>query len=1206
MKFFQCFWLRRMRSRKQSDDTIRNPESTQASLKRLVHRHFAWLVATLCICICSSLEIFAQNVNISVSQQTIGKAIDILQQQTGYLFFYEKDLLKDAPRVSLTVKNRPLKETLDLLFKNQPFKYEIVGKTIVVKKRDGKQMPANRQLQEKFAVNGTVTNDEGAALAGASVKVVRNNTTVVTDVEGKFRLNDLDEADVLTISYIGYQASNITAKRTLIIKLKINPTSLNEVSIVSTGYQEIPRERATGSFVQIGPELLERRVGTNILDRLDGVTSGLIFNSSSTRTQNDQLGLNIRGTSTIDTKVNASPLIVVDNFPYEGDINNINPNDIESITILKDAAASAIWGARSGNGVIVITTKKGRYNSALNIQFNSNVTISNKPDLSYSPNYLNAPEYIELERTLFSFGYYDNDLNNIVTRPAISPVVEMLARKRTNPLMSDEIEAQLSALKNFDIRRDYEKYVYRRSMFLQQSLAIRGGTENVTYSISFGYDKNNENLVRNDFGRFTVNTVTAFKPLKNLEVNIGLYYVNTDRANNSGTFAYDSISQPGFLFLPYARLADENGNHLNLERGYRSSYLENMQNNGMLNWRYNLLNEIELSDNTTKIDNLLIKGSAKYKLTSYLSTTLQYQYENQNTAFRNYRSIETYYTRDLINRFSQYNSSTGTYTYPFPLGGILEMGKSNLKSNNLRWQANYDHILGNLHTVNVIAGAEIREVLTGQIPQVLWGYNDDFGTSTNNINPTISYPVNPSGTQTLPLPLANVTETTNRYVSYYIAGTYNYKDRYSLSASARKDGANIFGVKTNDKIVPLWSAGLGYEISKEKFYPFKFLPYAKLRATYGFNGNVYNASAYLTAQYTTSTLTGLQMARVVSPPNPELSWEKVKNINLGLDFAAKNNLISGSIELFAKYGLDLIESAPLAPSTGYQNFQGNAASTMTKGIDIILNSKNINGDFKWNTNLLFTVQKDRVTKYDPVFNGRTLSSQYNLQAPGSPNLLRPTVGRPLFSVFSYEWAGLDPANGDPQGFLNGAISKDYLAIINAATAENLKFHGSAVPTVYGGLRNTFTFKGLSVSANITYKMGYYYRKRTISLNYQDNLQQLHSDYSKRWQKPGDELISNVPSLIYVSNANRTAFYQHSSILVEKGDHIRLQDISLDYNIDKTIWKKIPFRNVQPYIYARNLGILWTANKSGIDPDKIVYRSYREPFTIAFGLRIGLN
>jgi TonB-linked SusC/RagA family outer membrane protein len=1153
----------------------------------------------------------AQGISLNVKNASLENVFGQIKHQTGYTFWYRDNALEHAEKVSLNVKNASLKQTLELCFKGQQLTYEIVEKTIVVKEKIARSNDPPEKKQTD--ISGKVADTAGRPLSGATVKVKNSNLNTLTNDQGIFILKNVPDNAVLQILFMGYKTRELLVSsmdNDMVIRMEVDIASLQEVSVVSTGYQDIPKERATGSFVQINKELLDRRVGTNILDRLNGVTSGLIFNTG-TKTSNDKLGINIRGRSTIDPNVNASPLIVLDNFPFEGDVSNINPNDIESITVLKDAAAAAIWGARSGNGVIVITTKKGRYNSALNIQFNSNLTIGAKPDLYYSRNYLNAGEYIELERTLFNQGYFDNDLTNTTSYPVLSPVVELLAKKRSNPTLSNEVEAELAALKNNDVRKDYEQYVYRNSIAQQHSLALRGGSSNTSYSVALGYDRNLPNVIRTSYDRFTINSLMGFRPYKNLELNIGLYYMTSTnvKVDEIGLGFYgNSVGNKWGALFPYARLANENGGHLNTPKTYRASYIQTAENNGMLNWRYNPLDEIDLSDNSTRINGLVLRTNLKYKLFDFLSTELQYQYENQNTRSRNYRSQDSYYTRDLINVFSQYNSTTKTYTYPFPSGGILEMSNGNLTANNLRWQFNYDQDLDKDHSVNAIAGAEIREVITGSLPQTLWGYNDEFGTSAINFNPTVSYPANPSGTRTLPVASANETETTNRYISYYTAGTYTYKDRYMLSASARKDGANIFGVKTNDKIVPLWSAGLGYEISKEPFYPFAFLPYAKLRATYGFNGNVYNASAYLTARYSNSNLTGLQYATVITPPNPELSWERVKNINIGLDLATRNNRISGTVELYKKYGLDLIQSTPLAPSTGYYNFQGNAASTLTKGIDVIINTKNLDGKLKWATNFLYSIQRDKVTSYDPANLGSSLAAIYTgvAQAAQSTLLLRPVTGKPLFAIYSYQWAGIDPANGDPQGYLNGNVSKDYLAIINNATADNLVFHGSSTPSTYGSIRNTFTYQNISLSANITYKLGYYYRKSSIALNYQGIGALSHSDYSSRWQKPGDEQASAVPSLVYVTNANRNTFYQNSEVLVEKGDHIRLQDLSLDYQIDRAIWRKMPFRSLQPYLYARNLGLLWRANKSGIDPDQIINRSYPDPFTIAFGLRVGLN
>lgn len=249
-------------------------------------------------------------------------------------------------------------------------------------------------------------------------------------------------------------------------------------------------------------------------------------------------------------------------------------------------------------------------------------------------------------------------------------------------------------------------------------------------------------------------------------------------------------------------------------------------------------------------------------------------------------------------------------------------------------------------------------------------------------------------------------------------------------------------------------------MSNEAFYNIKWLPFLKLRATYGYNGNVYNASAYLTFLTTlTNNLTGLRYALLGNPPNPELKWERVKNINLGIDFAIAGNRIEGTLELYKKQGLDLIQNTPLAPSTGFSTFKGNAASTMTNGIDLTLNTRNTVGEVKWQTNFLFSYLKDEITFLDNKYTAANLVtavSQLNYRTP--PTTLFASVGRSLFGVYSYKWGGLDATNGNPQGYLNGNISTDYLAILNSATPDNLIYHGSARPTIFGAIRNTISFK----------------------------------------------------------------------------------------------------------------------------------------------------
>ncbi|WP_277015008.1 SusC/RagA family TonB-linked outer membrane protein [Flavobacterium lindanitolerans] len=1164
-------------------------------------------MATLCLALCFLPRTYAQNVSLTVKQQPLEKVFETLQKQTGHLFFYEEGMLKNTEKVTINIQNRPLKEALEIIFKGQPLTYEIVGKTVVVKKRAKITLPASKSKQGKITVNGTVTTAENSPLAGASVRVLSNYKTAVTDGEGKFTLNDVEEEDLLSISYIGYQTIEVKVSATMSARLQASPTSLTEVSIVSTGYQEIPKERATGSFVQINNEQLNRRISTNILDRIEGIASGVLF-SKNNLAANEKTGITIRGRSTIDPNVNANPLIVLDNFPYEGDLGNINPNDIESITLLKDAAAASIWGARAGNGVIVITSKKGSYNRPLRIEAVGNIGVGEKPDLYYSRNFVKSNDYIDLETYLFDQGFFDSDLSGNLNRPMVSPVVELLARKRANPSLAVEIDTEINSLRENDVRMDYEKYVYRNSINRQYSIGLNGGSSAAAYNVSLGYDNNLSTLVKNTFERLTLNSQTTFHISKNLELGAGVNYFQTTSENNTNESAYGNfiaVSNKYQPIYPYARLADDEGNHLAVNKQFQSSYISEMAAVGFLDYRYRPLDEINLADNTVRIKNLILRGSLKYKFTSFLSVQLQYLNEQQTSAGRNLQSVEAYNTRALINRFAQRNTSTGIFTYPVPLGSILNLDNTELKSNNFRAQANYQQVFASRHEISGIAGAEIREIESTSISRISYGYNDEVGTGAGNINYNTSYNINPTGTATIQTPPSGVTGRTNRLISYFANASYTFDNKYTATVSARKDGANIFGVKTNDRITPLWSAGIGWELSKEDFYRLSFLPFARLRATYGFNGNVYNASAYLTFGTTlTNPMTGLRYATVGRAPNQDLSWERVKNINLGLDFATKNNIISGTLELYLKDGLDLIQSTPLPPSTGFTTYFGNAASNRTKGLDLTLRSNNLNGKLKWNTTLLLSALKDKITHYDVKYTASNLIAAASQATTVEFPILFPTVGRSLYGVYSYKWAGLDPATGDPQGYLNGQVSKDYLAILSNATTDNIIYHGSSRPTVFGALANTFTYKNFSIIANITYKLGYYFRRTTTGTNAQSVLLKLtmHSDYAQRWQKPGDEATTDVPAVIYPANNNRNAFFQGSSTLIERADHIRLQDIGVRYTLDKSQWAAMPFKSLQATVYANNLGIIWAENNKGIDPDFIYMYTAPNPRMLTFGLK----
>lgn len=1028
-------------------------------------------------------------------------------------------------------------------------------------------------------------------LSGASIKVKGDPIGVSTDRDGRFSIGVTSPGAVLLISYIGYTSREVPVDSSpeLTILLVPSANTLSEV-VISTGYESVPQERATGSFVTAGAELLNRRVSTDIVSRLEDVVPGLVFNRVGTLPGN-QTQISIRGQSTINAKTD--PLIVVDNFPYEGDINSINPNDVESITVLKDAAAASIWGARAGNGVIVITTKAGKFNTPLRVSFNSNVSVGARPDLFYESQ-MGTADFIEVEKALFAKNFY-RSTENSSSRAALSPVVELLIAKRDGKIAAADADAQIEALKRFDVRRDLEQYVYRESVNQQYSLNLNGGAASSRYYISGGLDRNLESLDANSNTRVTFNAANTFSLVKSrLQLTTGIYYTQNNReVRNTGLSQLGNSAWGGVY--PYARLKDDQGNPASILKTYRSSFIENVPTQGLLSWQFSPLQEMQEINNTSRQTDYRINTKAKYNLLPALSVELLYQYGRTNENGNYHRSVDSYYARNEINRFTRANPD-GSLSYGVPVGGILDVDNRTISSHNIRGQFNFSKHFNNLHQIDALAGSELRAQKLKGYSYRLYGYNEENATFLP-VDYMGSYPLFYSTTgasSTIPNS-DDVAETTDRFLSWYANAAYTYNRRYTLSLSGRLDQSNLFGVNTNQKGVPLYSAGVAWNVSEEDFYNSRMLPYLKLRFTYGYNGNIDKSlSAYTTARYWSSTLnlSGLPFSSIINPPNPELRWERVRIINAGIDFRTAGDRFRGSVEYYKKDGSDLIATMPFPASSGITAFTGNTAETKGDGLDIALNTTILKSALKWNADLFFSYAQTRVTN----FNDPADAFQY------AESAARILDGKPVYAVYSYPWAGLDPQTGDPQGYLNGEVSKSYSAIRSGATMENIIFHGSARPLYFGGFRNTVSWKNLSLSANISYRLGYYFKRNSIVYGNNMGLTDRHGDYARRWQKAGDEAFTYVPSVPLTTSSARDNFFNNSSVLVEKADHIRLQDISLSYDLSRLRFPALKLRGAALYLYGNNLGILWKATETQLDPD---YETMKPVRTLSAGLRVDL-
>jgi len=1153
------------------------PSIKQRPIKKLLRIMKLTAILLTIACLTAGAIGNTQGITLSLKNTPLEKAFSAIEKQSGYYFTYTKEQLQGTKNVDIEVKNKDVKEVLDLCLKGQPVTYEIMGKSIVIKKEKPQSFafPSETDVPP-INIRGRVVNEKGEPVGNVNVVIKGSKKGTITDYNGEFELKDVDENAILLFSSVNMEPFEIkpNGKTELAISLKTKVTALGTVEIksVNTGYQTLNKERFIGSVATIDSTLFNRTISTDIISRLEGIAPGLLYRGKNTGGPS----FLIRSLSTLGLGGTGSVLIVVDNFPYYDDLNNINPNDVENVTILKDAVAASVWGARAGNGVIVITTKKGKYNQPFQLSVSSSLRVQEKPNLFYYPQ-MNSSDFIDVEQFLFNKGFYDGALNNTFSWPVISPVVELLAQQRAGKISSTDADAQINALRSLDVRNDFERYVYRAGISRQDFLNFNGGTNNIKYGLSVGVDQNQSN--RKDGGgynRYTINSATSFKPFRILELNLGLGLIQ-DETKSGGNINYPI--QPGGgknAIYPYAQLADALGNPLAIPRGLRTSFIDTAGGGKLLDWHYRPLDEIRLSNNRIKNQGIRLNIGTNLKITSWLDAAVTFGYTQQKSTIKGLAGQESYFVRDLINQFTTINGTI--INRPIPLGGILFLSNSETKTKNIRGQVNFNKNWAGKHNVSGMIAGEAGENESSSYASQFYGYNDDVLSYSTNIDYNTFFPQFVGG-GAAQIPSRNTYEEgiLSRTVAFLANASYSYLGRYGFYASARKDGANIFGVNTNNKWKPLWSAGASWDISKETFYHISWLPDLKLRASYGYTGNASITIPAVTtlAGFGNSQYTQFPMSYIGSPPNPDLRWEKVSTLNLGVDFSVIKNRLSGSIEWYRKISKDVISQAPIDPTTGIRSLTFNYANLKGSGVDISLSSKNVNGkSFQWTSTLNFSYAKTIVTEYYGGFMETPISDGIN-----------PKKGQDAFGVYSYRWMGLDPATGDPQGYLNKQISKDYNAIF-ADSFQNQVFHGSSIPLYYGNLINTFSHKGFSISFNITYKFAYYFRKSVLNYNALFTGWNGHIDYSKRWQQPGDELWTSVPSMTYPTDGRRDNFYAGSEINVERGDHIRLENIRIDFpSWENKKANRFPVRNIQFSFIPANLNLfIWKASKSDFDPD----------------------
>lgn len=1146
----------------------------------------------------------AQNITISGKDLTLKQVFNEVKKQTGYGLFAKKELLANARVINLSAYNRPLKEVLDEIFKNQPLDYTIQGKNIILSRKPVIRSIAD-SIMQAVPVKIRVVDSSGAPLIGASISLRNGKQLGITNTDGTITLN-LEEGNVIVAAFIGFATQRVTVSRealsdgSLTIKLYTSETQLTGVEItVNTGYQTLSRERSAGSFGKPDLDVMRNRSSSmDIIQRLEGLVPGLTINNAPGGS-----GVLIRGLSSINS--NRTPLVVVDGIPVS-DINSVNPQDVADVTVLKDATAASIYGARASNGVIVISTKKGRPSERLSINYDGFISFQGKPDLGYQPS-LTSQQYIKAAREVFDPVAYPWNTVSAAPRGLLNvgvPPHEMILYNQYRGVITQaQADKSLDSLANISNSDQIENLWYRNASLMNHTVSLRGGGKVHAFYGSLSYTESKLNRPGAKNQSYKINLRQDFNFTKFLKA-----YLITDLTNTTGSSPREvSVTN---RFYPYQLFQDNQGNSLSMPYvgAFSDSVREAASARGRIGLDFKPLDDAKLAD--ARNNSLLnrITGGVTVDLVKGLRYEGVYGYIRGNYKNTLYDDNTSFVQRNELLQFTVAADPSVTPVYYLPVaGGKFFTSNAIQRDWTIRNQFVYDQSFKNgKHLLTALLGQEAQEQLLTTNENTVRGYSRQLRSGIPvdyaALNLGIQNPIfiNNAGRSVLPADFYFEREAQTRFTSYYANAAYTFAGKYSLNASWRIDKSNLFGLEKGAQNRPLWSVGARWMIGDEPFLAdISAIDKLALRATYGVTGNAPvpgTASSYdILTSLASPSLPGGRSFSIATPGNPKLSWESTETYNFGIDFALLSNRLSGSIDYYRKATDDLIGQLGVSSLSGYSSIVGNFGNLRNNGIEASISSTNISTrNFRWTTQVNIAYNKNKITVLKlqaPVTTGEQMVSQ--IYFPGYP----------AFALFAYQYAGLD-AMGDPMIY---QADKSTTKARNVSVPADISYMGTSQPPVSGGVSNTFSYKGFSLGFNAIFNLGHkmrrdvgnYFTGRLIGTNalglsagrYTSAINltsgNVNAIFNERWRQPGDENITDVPS--YVSNTSLSTsrrdvnYFINGDLNVLDASYIKIRDITLSYSLPQHLVKTLHAGSITFRMQVSNL-MLWKANRFGIDPE----------------------
>lgn len=1048
-------------------------------------------------------------------------------------------------------------------------------------------------------------------LPGATVSVSvpgsKAQAGAVTDYEGRFKLEVGAKVTSFTVRYLGYQTEEVRlvdGQTHYNIQLKPNTRTVNEV--VVTGYQKIDRRKLTAAVTKV--DISTEKVGAvkSIDQALSGQIAGLAAVASS-GAPGAPVKIRIRGTASLNGS--QEPLWVLDGMPLEGtdipsmddlkDIDNIyqtsiagiNPADIDNITVLKDAAATAIYGARAANGVIVITTKRGREGQPA-VTYSAKLTYSPRTNLSRL-NMLTADEKVNLELELLKGNYTYREGKGGVAQ-ILNALGETAAYKAGGfSALSVDAQNQINALRN--INTNWNEILFRPVTNQEHNISLAGGSERADYYTSLGYYDEMGTVRGVSNSRFNVTLKTNYHVNKMLKLGASMFA--NRRKQRSYLTDTNGFTNPVY----YSRLANPYFEPFAADGSYR--YDTNIQGREDSSLDFNIFEERANTSNNRTDHSLMLILDAELKLSSSLKLTTQFGYQQDGYSLDRYAGENTYAMRK--------EKLFATYTYPdgkrtfLPTGGMHKQTEAHSSQWTWKAMAEYAHRFNKVHDLEVMAGTEVRRLKSSSLYSAAYGY--DARTLTTQ---PVLFPTEDLGRQ---YPLHRETFQENAYVSWFATGSYTLMARYTLGASVRWDGSDVFGVAKKYRFLPLYSVSGLWRVSNEPFLrnssAAKWMDNLALRLSYGLQGNIdKNTSPYLIGTFNRTTVLPGNVETVITAetaPNPNLRWEKTSNVNLGLDLSLLDNAINVSADYYYRKSTDLIGTRMLPLETGFSSTIINWASMQNEGLEVALTTRNIRTKhFTWHTNLNLGFNSNRVLRETVAEN-----STY----PGRE-------GYPVGAIFAYRTAGLD-SDGYPLFLTNDGqkVTAQQLLKLNSHGASTLtaeqqraqyQYMGTIDPKVSGGFINTFDYKDWQLGVNFIFNLGMKVRVQPSysPANYDRGLN-TNRDILQRWttSNPSGAFATlmtsgtRAPEYIRYSEFN---LYSMLDTWVRNNSYCRLQSLRLAYKLPKTWLSKVGIRTASLSAEARNLFVVASNYDNYLDPETMG-NPFAQPLakSFVFGLNV---